>query len=161
MKELRQRKRIRLKEYDYSSPGQYYITICVKEKHEVLGEIKGMRANEIGPCLSEIGAIVENEILKLSRIYENIFVDKYIIMPHHIHMIIVLTCGRTQFAPTVSQVIKQFKGSITKQIGFSIWQRSYFDHIIRDKEEYKAICQYIDTNPLKWEIDRFYESIES
>ena len=78
--------------------------------------------------------------------YDAVDVAKHVIMPNHIHMIIVIAVnggGRTQFAPTISRVIKQFKGSITKQIGFSLWQRSYHDHIIRDEKEYLRIAQYI------------------
>jgi REP element-mobilizing transposase RayT len=65
--------------------------------------------------------------------------------------------GRTQFAPTVSRAIKQFKGSISKKIGFSIWQRSFHDHIIQNDEEYSRIWNYIDTNPANWETDEFYK----
>ena len=157
MEEFRQRKDIRLKNYNYSSAGRYFITICVKDKHEMLGKIVG--ANCVRPCLSEIGNIVECEILKLSKIYEAVSVDKYVIMPNHIHMILVINNnihGRTQFAPTISQIIKQFKGSITKQIGYSIWQKSFHDHIIRNEAEYQKIRKYIETNPLKWEEDIYF-----
>ena len=78
--------------------------------------------------LSKIGIVIENEIYKLNTVYENIKVDKYQIMPNHIHLIIFIyedSNGRTQFAPTISRIIKQFKGSITKQIGFSIWQKTF------------------------------------
>lgn len=74
-------------------------------------------------------------------------------MPDHIHMIIFIMPnenGRTQFAPTLSRIIKQFKGSITKQIGFSIWQKSFNDHIIRNEKSYLEIWKYIDGNPLKF-----------
>ncbi|MCL2695991.1 MAG: transposase [Clostridiales bacterium] len=62
----------------------------------------------------------------------------------------------TQDSPTVSRIIKQFKGSISRQIGFSLWQRSYYDHIIHDEADYLRIWDYIDTNPLKWEEDEYY-----
>ncbi|MEG1193928.1 MAG: hypothetical protein RSG50_12015 [Clostridia bacterium] len=65
--------------------------------------------------------------------------------------------GRTQFAPTLSRIIKQFKGSITKQIGFSIWQKSFNDRMIRNEQGYREVWQYIDTNPLKWEKDCLFE----
>jgi REP element-mobilizing transposase RayT len=106
--------------------------------------------------LSEQGRIVEKEIHILSETYEAVEVNKYVVMPNHLHMIIVISdSGRTQFAPTISRIVKQFKGSITKQIGFSMWQRSYYDHIIRNDEEYQKIWEYIDTNPLNWEIDKY------
>ena len=103
--------------------------------------------------LSKIGIVIENEIYKLNTVYENIKVDKYQIMPNHIHLIIFIyedSNGRTQFAPTISRIIKQFKGSITKQIGFSIWQKSFYDRIIRNEKEYQSVWNYIHNNPLKY-----------
>jgi len=81
-------------------------------------------------------------------------------MPNHIHIIIVLQCGengRPKVAPTISRIIQQFKGSISKQIGFSIWQKLFHDHIIRNEKKYQKIWEYIDTNPLKWEDDCYFE----
>ncbi len=142
------------------------------------------------PPLSDIGKKIDKEVQKLNTVYENVTVDKYCIMPDHIHMIIFITpdeCGRswragavslehwsgannaehrasearhgakTQFAPTLSRIIKQFKGSITKQIGFSFWQKSFNDRIIRNEKGYQEVWQYIDTNPLKWEEDCFLD----
>ena len=122
-----------------------------------MGEIVA-GANCVRPKLSEIGQIVEREIAIFTKIYNSIRVDKYIIMPNHIHMILVIDyeVGRTQFAPTISRIVKQFKGAITKQIGYSIWQRSYNDHIIRNKEDYLRIWQYIEENPAKWTDDEYY-----
>ena len=78
-------------------------------------------------------------------------------MPNHIHVIIVLHAEdeRSKTAPTVSRIIQQFKGSISKQVGFSTWQKSFYDHIIRNEIEYKKIYEYIETNPLKWEEDKY------
>jgi REP element-mobilizing transposase RayT len=160
------RKNIRLQEYDYSQAGYYFITICVKDKHETLGEIV-VGANCVRPTLTETGKIVENEICTLSSVYENVFIDNYVIMPNHIHMIIVMADngrtqtndGRTQFAPTISRIIKQLKGSITKQLGFSLWQRSFHDRIIRDEGEYRRIWQYIDENPARWDEDEYFTRV--
>jgi len=157
--DLPQRKVIRLKDYDYSSNGAYYVTICVVGRHNILGKI-AVGANCVRPLLSEIGCIIENEIPILSNTYDCVFIDKYIIMPNHIHMIILIVKdGRTEFAPTLSRVIKQFKGSITKQIGFSVWEKSFNDRIIRNMDEYKRIWHYIDNNPAKWAEDEYYENI--
>lgn len=118
---------------------------------------KNVGANCVRPLdqlpLSKIGIVIENEIYKLNTVYENIKVDKYQIMPNHIHLIIFIyedSNGRTQFAPTISRIIKQFKGSITKQIGFSIWQKSFYDRIIRNEKEYQSVWNYIHNNPLKY-----------
>lgn len=128
--DLPKRKNIRLHNYNYSYNGAYFITICTKNKENLLW--KNVGANYVRPLeqlpLSKIGIVIENEIYKLNTVYENIKVDKYQIMPNHIHLIIFIyedSNGRTQFAPTISRIIKQFKGSITKQIGFSIWQKSF------------------------------------
>ena len=157
---LPKRKPIKLKGYDYSSCGAYFITLCTQNKQKLFWNNVGancVRPNETP--LSEIGIIIDNEIQKLSTIYTGVVVDKYVIMPNHIHMIVFILsdeCGRTQFAPTISRIIKQFKGSITKQIGLSMWQRSYHDHIIRGEQDYLEIWQYIDENPLKWNLDKYY-----
>jgi putative transposase len=159
--ELPQRKRIRLEGYDYSSCGAYFVTICVANRNALLWKNAGANCaypNE-SPPLSNIGETIDNEVRKLNTIYENVTVDKYCIMPDHIHMILFITpdeCGPTQIAPSLPRIMKQFKGSITKQIGFSIWQKSFNDRIIRNEKGYQEAWQYIDTNPLKWEEDCFY-----
>lgn len=153
--DLPKRKNIRLNDYNYSSNGAYFITICTKNKENLLW--KNVGANCVRPLdqlpLSKIGIVIENEIYKLNTVYENIKVDKYQIMPNHIHLIIFIyedSNGRTQFAPTISRIIKQFKGSITKQIGFSIWQKSFYDRAIRNEKEYQSVWNYIHNNPLKY-----------
>ena len=130
MKELPVRKSIRLPSYDYSLAGYYFITICVKDGHEMLGAI-AVGTNCVRPRLSEYGKIVEKEISIMANTYGTVDVDKYVIMPNHIHMIIAIepdSSGRTQFVPTVSRIIKQFKGSVTKKIGFSLWQPRFYSH---------------------------------
>lgn len=131
------------------------LLFVLKNKENLLW--KNVGANCVRPLeqlpLSKIGIVVENEIHKLNTIYENIKVDKYQIMPNHIHLIIFIyedSNGRTQFAPTISRIIKQFKGSITKQIEFSIWQKSFYDRIIRNEKEYQEVWNYIHNNPLKY-----------
>lgn len=153
--DLPKRKNIRLNDYNYSSNGAYFITICTKNKENLLW--KNVGANCVRPLdqlpLSKIGIVIENEIYKLNTVYENIKVDKYQIMPNHIHLIIFIyedSNGRTQFAPNISRIIKQFKGSITKQIGFSIWQKSFYDRVIRNEKEYQSVWNYIHNNPLKY-----------
>lgn len=158
--QLPKRKPNRLQGYDYSRNGAYFITICIKEKVEILwNNVEQIRVcPENNVHLSEYGLIIKNEINKISEIYENnVVIDKYVVMPNHIHMIIFIeNDGRPQVAPTISRIIQQFKGSVTKQIGFSIWQKLFHDHIIRNKQEYKMIWHYIDTNPQKWSEDCFY-----
>lgn len=147
------RKRIRLENYDYSSDGAYFVTVCVIRKDISLW--KNVAANcvrqNITHELSDIGKLVDNEIQKIETIYDSITVDKYCIMPDHIHMILFIdTKWRTQFAPTISRVIKQFKEAITKKLGFSIRQKSFNDEIIRNEKAYLEIWRYIDENPVKY-----------
>ncbi len=159
--ELAKRKPNRLKDYDYSQGGAYFITMCTKGMREVLWEnARGVPGYSEQPQqLSQYGLAIKNEVKGIGAVYGNcIVVDKYVIMPNHIHLIILLQGdgGRRQVAPTISRIIQQFKGAVTKQIGSSLWQRSFHDHIIRNEREYQKIWQYIDENPLKWKEDCYY-----
>lgn len=166
MNKLLKRKNIRLKEYDYSKPGYYFITICTKDKKNFFWNCAGATCGRQWekPPLSKLGKIVDKEINRIASIYDNVEINKYVIMPNHIHLIIVLhnesgqtgISGRPQVAPTIARIVQQFKGSISKQVGFSIWQKSYYDHVIRNQIDYLKIREYIDTNPMKWAHDKYY-----
>ena len=165
---LPKRKNLRLENYNYASNGAYFITVCIRDTSVSLWQNTNyinqtVGANCVRPqnyiLLSKIGQIIESEILKINSIYDNVIVDKYCIMPDHIHMIIFLDgCNnkfeQTQFAPTISRVIKQFKGSITKQIGHNIWQKAFNDHIIRNEKSYIEIWKYVDQNPEKYIFEK-------
>ncbi len=151
--DLPKRKPNRLKGFDYSSDGAYFITICTKNKIQCLSKIVG--ANIVRP--SSIGKIIEKDILKIEKIYPCIFVDSYVIMPNHIHLLLTIdTIRRPMVAPTIATVIKQFKGAVSKEVGMSVWQKGFYDHIIRDDEDYQIKYQYIDENPIKWTEDELY-----
>ena len=158
MKQLQSRKNIRLDGYDYSDAGAYFITICVKDGHEILWDDEPfVGAAFCRPRLSMVGEVVENEITKLSHIYDGVAVANYIIMPNHIHMIIQISGnGRQNAAPTLSRIIGQWKRAISMKLTYSIWQKSYHDHIIRDEEDYRRIWRYINENPARWEEDCYY-----
>ena len=143
-----ERKNPRLKNYDYTQNGYYFITICTKEKVHYFGKI----ADEIMQY-SDIGKIAIDCIEKINDIYKSIKLEKYVVMPNHIHMILVT---QKEAPISVSRVIKQYKEQITKQINESIWQKSYYDHIIRSEEDYSKIWKYIDGNMLKWDLDKYY-----
>ncbi len=145
------RKPTRLKNYDYSQNGYYFITICTHDKQKILCDIVGDDALIVP---TEYGTIAEKHIKNIHGI------DKFIIMPNHIHLIIKNDNG-TMWAssPTnqsISQKIKSFKILVTKEIGRPIFQRSFHDHIIRNENDYLKIWNYIDTNPQKWKEDKFY-----
>ena len=156
---LPKRKPTRLNGYDYSTPGTYFLTICVKDRKQLLSKIVGDDAYIVPQNnLSEIGLICDKYINNINIKYENVTVDKYVIMPNHIHLIIFLHGTMRASSPTksIESIIRSFKTLVTKEIGNSIWQRSYHDHIIRGEKEYRKIWEYIDTNPIKWESDCFY-----
>ena len=85
--------------------------------------------------------------------------DNYVIMPNHIHLLLFLYCdnGRAMLVPTVSRVIQQLKGAVTKRIGHPIWQSRFYDHVIRTERDYRDIYTYIDNNPARWSEDEYYQ----
>jgi REP element-mobilizing transposase RayT len=173
------RKRNRLKNYDYRKNGAYFVTICVQDRREILGEIVGdptaiagdapavgatvpvARVSELPgrPCveLSELGKCIDNAIMYYNTNNNDVFFDKYVIMPNHIHMIVIIRSetGDRGRSP-LQYVVRNLKSYITKQIGFSIWQKSFHDHIIRNDHEYNRIVEYIENNPQNWEQDYFF-----
>lgn len=150
------RKSLRLKDYDYSRNGAYFVTICSYDRHCIFGDPVGTATGR--PLLSENGRITQAAIKNIDAIYPAVRVDKFVIMPNHVHLIIVLSGdgGRPMAAPTISRVINQFKGYVSKQMGFPIWQRSYYEHIIRNEQDYLSVWEYIDANPAKWAEDEYY-----
>ncbi len=158
---LPKRKPTRLKDYDYSSNGAYFVTICTHNKQKILCDIVGEGALDVPKIiLSNEGKIVEKYILSTNNII-NLSVDKYVIMPNHIHLILTVENNGTSKAPSptnniISHSISTFKRFVNKDIGYNIFQRSFHDHIIRDERDYLKIWNYIDTNPQKWNEDCFY-----
>ena len=160
--ELPKRKPTRLKGYDYSASGAYFITICTQDRKELLSEIiVGDDAYIVSQNnLSKIGLVCDKYINNINNKYENVTVDKYVIMPNHIHLIIFLHGTMRASSPTnnIETIIRSFKTMVTKEIGTSIWQRSYHDHIIRGDKDYQKIWEYIDTNVIRWKKDCFYNN---
>ena len=157
---MEKRKANRIKNYDYSQNGAYFVTICTKGHKCILGNVG---ANCVRPQLSQMGMVVEAEIAQLSMTYDGIHVDSYVVMPNHVHMVIVIDAqgsGRTQFAPTLSRIVKQWKGAITKKLGCPIWQKGFHDHVIRNEAAYPMITEYIQNNPAQWREDRYYPGKE-
>lgn len=148
------RKEIRIIDFNYATPSAYFITICTAERKPILWDIVG--ADIIRPenlPLSKIGAVVEQGIGQISDHYQNVSIDKYCIMPDHIHMILSIHAeenGRILSAPTVSAVVGSMKRWVSKQVGRSLWQKSFYDHIIRNSQDYNEIWTYIENNPKKF-----------
>ena len=161
------RKSIRLKDYDYSSAGVYFITICTKDRKNYFWQPKEIYSKFIGNNiirpykipLSKYGRIAERKLLNIPRIYKRIFVSSFVIMPNHIHMLLTVGFNQkynnstvlsvTQDKASITRVVKQFKGAVSKEVGFSVWQKSFYDRIIRGDSEYAQICKYIDENKNK------------
>ncbi|MFA5363364.1 MAG: transposase [Candidatus Omnitrophota bacterium] len=169
---LKQRKPNRLKNYDYSQGGAYFITICSHNRDYLFGEIADGKMR-----LNEYGGIVENEWIKSPEIRAEIKLDEYIVMPNHIHGIILIENpdvggnGRSPLpqnpirrtsmgSKTLSSFVAGYKSAVTKQIngfrhllGVPVWQRSYYDHIIRDELSLERVREYIVNNPKQWDMD--------
>ena len=159
------RKVSRLKDWDYSAAGYYFITICTEKHtqifwHDTVPDVAAHSVRQLTPP----GDIVQTAIINISKIYPAITVDKYVIMPNHIHMILIIDDGdhswRTLCAattnPNVSRIVKGLKEYVTKQIGRPIWQKSFHDRIIRNQTEYEKIWKYIDENPTRWQDDKYH-----
>ena len=162
-KQLPKRKSPRLKSFDYSTTGAYFITICTQNRKNILSTIVGEGSPL--PKLSHYGEIADLWIQKLPEKYHEISVDCYVIMPNHIHLLlsVMKDDGRGNPSPTVDTAMGWLKYQITKEInklrgtpGEKLLQRSFFDHIIRNQDDYYEIYKYIYENPMRWKLDRFY-----
>jgi putative transposase len=166
------RRSIRLKEFDYSTPWWYYITICTYNRKNLFGQIKNSKM-----ILSDLGIIVEEEWLHTAELRSNVEIDYYVIMPNHFHSTLIInsrdkarlvpTNEKREFGRTVanslSTIVGSFKSAVTKRINElrnssrePVWQKNYYEHIIRNENDLNNIQKYIETNPLKWEIDEYY-----
>lgn len=152
------RQPLRLINYDYSQCGAYFVTLCANERKPIFWYTSKCRGELCSPVnhdqlpLSSVGRLVRAEIDNLQTIYPNVKIDTYCIMPDHIHLLLTITGDayrRTQFAPTLSRIIKQFKGVVTKKLGYSVWQKSFMDRVVRSERDYQEIWRYIDNNPRK------------
>ena len=159
-----QRKRLRLPEYDYAQPGYYFITVCTRErKQEVLCSIEPAVGAIINRppriSLTPLGRIVNETIRAIPDHYPGILVDQFIIMPDHVHLILsfrnIGPDGRQIAAPTpLSKIIQQMKRIASKQAGVPLWQKGFYDHVIRNDADLAETRQYILSNPLKWIEDK-------
>ena len=158
--ELPKRKSNRLESYDYSSTGAYFVTVCTLKRQNYFWSKVGATSGRPPDIeLSLCGKIVGEAIPNITIAYPELSVDSYVIMPNHIHLLLRVRAderGRPMVAPTISRVIKQLKGYVSKQIGKTIWQKSFYDHIIRDREDYEEHLKYISENPVRWYDDELY-----
>ena len=161
---MKNRKTNRLEKYDYSQGGCYFVTICVKERQSLFGEII-----QDGMILNQTGVIVNSRWQWLSERYEYVELDEYVVMPNHFHGILIIQTRKDRSRPvptdalkikSLSELIGAFKTTSSKRIrenGFAYfqWQRSFYDHVIRDDDDLNRIREYIQNNPLKWSLDEY------
>ncbi|MCX6154601.1 MAG: transposase [Candidatus Kapabacteria bacterium] len=181
--EIHHRKSIRLKEFDYSQAGYYFVTICSHNREHLFGKVNVGKME-----LNEKGNLAIKILLDLPNRFNSIEIDSYIIMPNHLHTIIIInqpeyesrTVGvelalpqkeslpvkviqdRASSVPTLGRIIQVFKSISTIEInryrtvsGIPIWQRNYFEHVIRNEKELYEIRKYIEYNPLNWMDDEY------
>ena len=170
--EYPRRKQVRLQEYDYSTPGAYYVTICTHEKRCILSTITAVGALHEAPAasveLTAIGRIVQEQIDALPIRYPNLTVTKSVVMPNHIHLLVEVRAERALHeAPLPGK-----RAMLSKAIGYlkmnsskrghalfpelKLWQRSFYEHVIRNDCDYEEIWNYIENNPFRWADDLYH-----
>ena len=178
MPKLPQRKTLRLKNYNYSQAGYYFITICTHNKRKILCDIS-LAKDDALVIPTAIGEKVIKCWQNISRLYDNVATDEFCLMPNHIHGIIVLKDDqqrhitknerqafgmlKNQGQPSSQSIIRGFKSVTTRYYNKikgvprnSLWQKSFYDHIIRNKHDLYYTREYIANNPLKWHLDKYY-----
>ena len=188
--DIHHRRSIRLRNYDYAQQGLYFVTLCVKNRICLFGEIVNGKMQ-----LNENGKIVHNEWLKTAALRPNVRLHAFVVMPNHFHTVFEIThkidasvraycirpdeihpdetvgnqtvdnrgvdnqgvCNTPLRSPsqTVGAIIRGFKSAVSRQLGFSVWQRDMYEHIIRDANNYGRIIEYIENNPAVWKTDMF------
>lgn len=171
---IHHRKSIRLREYDYTNPNWYYVTVCTYKRENIFGKVEKDKM-----VLNEYGKIVEECWKAIPNHFEHVSLDYFVIMPNHIHGIIIIERRDTACCvPTMedrkfremnpgslSVIVRSFKSAVTKGTNelrkdksAPIWQKNYYEHIIRNEMDLFYIRRYIELNPLKWELDEYYSS---
>ena len=147
------RKATRIPGFDYSSENYYFVTICTHEKQCIFGK---------AGILNHWGELAKKESQRIPEHFSGVCVEPYIVMPNHIHMIVALNDAN---CVSLNNVVGLYKSGVTRKIhkeqpGFTVWQRSFHDHIIRNQREYEKIWQYITYNDQKWTEDCYYQETE-
>lgn len=158
--QLPKRKQNRLAEYDYSSANTYFITVCTVNRRNLFWNNSAKITSLKEISLTPLGETVRRRIEEIPKHYPAVSVDHFVVMPNHIHLLLQIRAdsdGRSMIAPTtVSRIMKQTKAAISKDAGFSVWQKSFYDHIIRGEQDYAAIWNYIEENPYRCQEDDLY-----
>ena len=156
------RKHPRLKSFDYSTPGAYFVTICTQNKRCLLSSIVGRGLAPAENHLTEYGKIAMEQLFLLEKRYDFLKIDQYVIMPNHVHVIFILsqTAGASP-RPTMTDIVCAYKSLTTRECKKvkpidKLFQTSFYEHVVRGQEDYDEIAEYIVNNPKKWELDKLY-----
>jgi putative transposase len=176
---IHHRRSIRLKGYDYATAGAYFLTLCAQGQHHLFGEIVGGDM-----LLNELGDIVTEEWARTPDVRREVVLDAYVVMPNHLHGVLLIDrakmraavprtgrmpYGRMPYAPTLrsptqtaGSIVRGFKAAVTHRVGalcgtpnVRVWQRNYYEHVIRDDGDLDSIRAYIANNPLRWAEDDY------
>lgn len=159
--DLPNRKQIRLPDYDYSANGAYFVTVCTKNRRNLFGAVG---SNTV------VAQMITQTFLETIEHFNHVQCPIYVVMPNHFHAILVISHNETEPFPSLTDVMRSFKRystleyiKLVKQgilppFDGQIWQRSFYDHIIRNQQDYEEIYRYIYENPIKWELDKLYSN---
>lgn len=159
---LPKRKHPCLDHYDYSSPGAYFVTVCTQNRRCLLSRIVGRGLAPAEVQYTAYGQIAKDQLLLLEERFPSLKIDQYVIMPNHIHMILVLEeAAGVNPRPTITNIVCAYKSLVTRQCKLlqpidKLFQTSFYEHVIRGREDYNEIAEYIVNNPKKWELDSLY-----
>ena len=160
-----ERKHTRLKGYDYGTAGGYFVTICTQNRQCMLSRIVGRGLAPAEIQYTEYGQIAQKQLLLLEQRYPSLKIDQYVIMPNHIHVIMLLeeTAGASP-RPTITDVVCAYKSLTTRECKKvrpidKLFQTSFYEHVIRGRKDYDEIAEYIINNPKRWELDHLYSEI--
>ncbi len=147
---MQTRKPSRLHDYDYTRTGMYFVTICLRDRSPLLGTIDGHTVVQ-----TRLGEVVVMEIHDLNKRFAGVEIDASIVMPDHMHLIV----GLGVQTRTLGTVVGSLKASSTREVnrmrgttGIRLWQRGYYEHVIRDEDDLNRIREYISTNPIRWTL---------
>lgn len=167
-RDFHHRRSVRLQGYDYSQAGAYFITICTQNRERLFGDIVAVGATPRGcpeMVLNDAGTMIQTVWNEIPFHYTGTEIDEFIVMPNHIHGIVIIVAGTTR-SLSLGDIVHRFKTMTTKryadgvkQSGWQLfsgrlWQRNYWEHVIRNEMELNRIREYIHGNPTQWESDR-------
>ena len=167
------RKKLRLENYDYQSPGAYFVTICTQGHLSTLGKIVDQNVE-----LTWKGEIVQDLWVEISQHFSYVKLDEFVVMPNHLHGILWIVEQNDSIPSkrknpnsvnpqtgSLSVIVRSFKSAVTRKVnqtshtpGSGFWQRSFHDHILRDDQDLDQHRTYIMENPIRWELDKYYKT---